>query len=234
MSFAEKIIEEVKSHSNIEYANHHQKFFKTAKGEYGEGDLFYGLRVPEIRMIAKKYHKEVDLCQAQILIEDPYHEVRLLALLMLVLQYQKSNEEEKGNIYTFYLRNVKYINSWNLVDLSSYHIVGSYLHGKDNNKLWELAKTDHLWSQRISIISTLYFIRKKHYRVTLDLAEYFLSHKHDLMHKASGWMLREVGKRDINKLYRFLDSHHKIMPRTMLRYSIEKLSMEQRAFYMKK
>lgn len=231
---AKQIINEMKKLSNKDLAVHHLKFFKTGKGEYGEGDLFYGLKVPEIRSIAKKYFKDTDLKEINSLLKDPYHEVRLLALIMLVLKYQKTNLKEQEEIFDLYINNVKYINNWDLVDLSAPNIVGNYLSGKNTNKLYELAESGHLWSERISVVATLYFIKKGEFCHTAKLSEYFLNHKHDLIHKATGWMLREVGKKDIDQLYSFLDKFHKTMPRTMLRYSIEKLSPEKRTFYMQK
>lgn len=227
----EKIINEIKSYANEEFAIHHSHFFKTAKGEYGEGDLFLGLKVPTVRMISKKYFKETNLTQVNILMKNPFHEVRLAAIVMLVLKYEKAQAKEKEDIFNLYLKNVKYINNWDLVDVSAQYIVGPFIFDS-TEKLWELAATNHLWSQRISVLATFYYIRQGSYQATLDLSKHFLTHKHDLMHKATGWMLREIGKRDIDTLYSFLDEHHKVMPRTMLRYSIEKLPSEKRKAYM--
>ena len=231
---AEQIINELKSLSNPDLAVHHLRFFKTGKGEYAEGDLFYGLTVPDVRKISKKYYKNIDLSDIDELIKNPYHEVRLTAIVMLILKYQKAGIEEQEKIYNLYLNNVKYINNWDLVDISAQHIVGAFLFGNNTEKLWELANSNHLWSERISVLATFYFIRQGEYTHTIELSKHFLTHKHDLMHKATGWMLREMGKRDINILYSFLDEFHKIMPRTMLRYAIEKLSKEKRINYMKK
>lgn len=228
---SEKIINEIKSYENEKLATHHLKFFKTAKGEYGEGDLFLGLNVPTVRSIAKKYFKETNLTQINSLIKNPFHEIRLTALVMMVLKFNSTEKKEKEDIFNLYIENINYINNWDLVDLSAPYLVGPFIFDR-TEKLWELAKTPHLWSQRISVISTFYFIRQGSYQITLDLSEYFLTHKHDLIHKATGWMLREVGKRDLETLYKFLDKHYKIMPRTMLRYSIEKLSEEKRKMYM--
>lgn len=227
----EQIINEIKSYENKKFAAHHSIFFKTAKGEYGSGDLFLGLKVPTVRMISKKYYDKVNLKQINILIKNPYHEIRLAAIIMLVLKYKKAEPKEKEKIFKLYLKNVNYINNWDLVDVSAQYIVGPFVFGS-SKKLWELAKTDHLWSQRISVLSTFYFIRQGSYQATLDLSKHFLSHKHDLIHKATGWMLREIGKRDISALCAFLDEHHKVMPRTMLRYSIEKLPQDKKKFYM--
>lgn len=230
----ESLINELKSYSNKEYAAHHLRFFKTGKGEYGEGDLFYGLKVPDVRRITKKYYKNIPLNDVKQLLINPYHEFRLAALIILVLKFQKTSIEEKEDIFNLYLNNVSYINNWDLVDISAPHIVGAYLFNKNTDQLWDLARSNHLWSERISIISTLYFIKKDKYFETIDIAEFFLNHKHDLMHKATGWMLREVGKRDMKVLLDFLDKFYKQMPRTMLRYSIEKLSPELRNKYMQK
>lgn len=231
----EKIINEIKSYANEKLAAHHAGFFKTGKGEYGEGDIFLGLKNPTVRLVTKKYFKEISLTQINTLIKNPYHEIRLTAIIMLVLKYEKAKDKgkEKKEIFNLYLQNVEYINNWDLVDLSAQYIIGPFIFDS-TEKLWELAKTSHLWSQRIAIIATLYFIRQGSYKATLDLSEYFLTHKHDLIHKATGWMLREVGKRDIDTLYGFLDKHHKVMPRTMLRYSIEKIPEEKRKVYMLK
>ena len=231
---AEKITNEIKSFSNSEFAAHHARFFKTGKNEYGEGDLFYGLKVPEIRKIAKKYFKNITLKEIDILIKNPFHEVRMVAILMLVLKYPKVAEEEQGKIYNLYLSNVNYINNWDLVDISAPHIIGAYLFKNNTEKLWELANSEHLWSQRISVLSTFYFIRQGEFIPTMELSKYFLKHEHDLIHKATGWMLREVGKRDVNSLYSFLNKFHKTMPRTMLRYAVEKIPPQQRIIYMKK
>lgn len=228
----EQIINEIKTFANPVFAKHHLKFFKTGKGEYGEGDLFYGLKVPDVRKIAKTYYKSTALTEIDELIKNPYHEVRLAALVILVMRYQKTCAEEQEQIYNLYLNNVAYINNWDLVDISAQHIVGAYLFDKEKTKLWELARSGHLWSERISVIATFYFIRQGLYSYTLELSEHFLTHKHDLMHKATGWMLREVGKRDINTLYSFLDEYHKTMPRTMLRYALEKLTADKKTFYM--
>lgn len=228
----EEIINEIKSHSNYNLAQHHAGFFRTAVGQYGEGDLFYGLKVPDIRSIAKKYFKNTNLTEINELIKNPFHEVRLAAMIILIFKFNNSSAEEKEQIFNLYLNSVDYINNWDLVDISAPHIVGAFLFDKNTDKLWTLAKSNHLWSQRISVIATFYFIKQGEFTATLELSEYFLTHKHDLMHKAAGWMLREVGKRDIKVLYEFLDKFHKIMPRTMLRYSIEKFSKQERIKYM--
>ncbi len=226
-----KIINEIKRYENQKLALHHASFFKTGKGQYGEGDLFLGISVPILRQISKKYFKEVSLNQLESLLQNPYHEIRICSLMMMVLKYQKTEDKEK--IFNIYMQNLKYINNWDLVDVSAQYIVGPFLYDSID-VLLDLAKSNHLWSQRIAIIATFYNIRQGSFKNTIELSKYFLTHKHDLIHKATGWMLREVGKRDLNLLIEFLDKHHKTMPRTMLRYSIEKLTAEQKKFYMNK
>jgi 3-methyladenine DNA glycosylase AlkD len=210
-------------------------FFKTGKGEYGEGDLFLGVVVPDIRKVAKE-NLHLPLSEIEKSLHNKYHECRLCSLLMLVEKFKRSkkNEAEKNEIFDFYLSNTQYINNWDLVDLSAKDIIGKYLLDKDRSVLYCLADSSNLWEQRISIIATFAFIKENDFKDILNLSEKLLHHKHDLIHKAVGWMLREVGKRNKSSLCQFLDLHHKVMPRTMLRYSIEKLSPEERCFYMKK
>jgi len=212
-------------------------FFKTGKGEYGEGDIFIGITVPQQRTIAKKYAhlSDVDLKK---LLQSKIHEHRLVALLILVEQYQKSKDEKtKKNIVDFYLANTTYITNWDLVDLSSHKIVGDYLlnkPAKDRKILYQLAKSKNLWEKRIAIISTFTFINNKQFTDSLKLAEILLNDKHDLIHKAVGWMLREIGKKNQKVEEKFLQKYYKVMPRTMLRYSIEKFAEKKRKYYLKK
>lgn len=228
-----EILEEIKSFADDGQAIHLSRFFKTGKGEYGEGDIFLGIKVPVIRAIAKKYYKTITLNDIQILITNPYHEVRLLALLLMVFIYE--NTDLKEEIFNLYLKNIRYINNWDLVDLSCPKLVGNYVYvNKFPEIIYKLADSSHLWSNRIAVVSQYYFIKRGDFSLLLELSEKFLTHKHDLMHKAVGWMLREMGKVDEKPLYEFLDKHHKIMPRTMLRYSIEKLPQERRFYYMNK
>ena len=225
------ILEEIKSLADEEQAQHLKRFFKTGKGEYGEGDLFLGIKVPITRAIAKKYYPSISLEKIDELIKNPYHEVRLLALLLMVFVYEKT--EAKEDVIELYLKNIQYINNWDLVDLSAPKIIGHCIYeSKDAQSIYELADTNHLWSNRIAVVSTLYLIKKGEFSQILELSEKFLTHKHDLMHKAVGWMLREMGKVDEKPLCTFLDKHHKTMPRTMLRYSIERLSTDKRDHYM--
>lgn len=211
------------------------RFFKTGKGEYGEGDKFLGIIVPDQRKIATKYWKAADLNDLKSLISSPYHEVRLTALFILVKKFEKSKDEsEKKTWVDFYLAYRKFVNNWDLVDSSAHLILGSWLFDKDRTLLYDLAHSGNLWDQRIAMISTYYFIRKNDFDGTLKIAEILLYHKHDLIHKAVGWMLREVGSRDFDAEYRFLEKHYKSMPRTMLRYAIEKFEPEVREMFMAK
>jgi len=206
-----------------------QRFFKTGPGEYGEGDIFLGIVVPEQRKIAKKY-KDLGLKDIQELLNSKYHEHRLTGLIILTYQYKNKPKE----VYDFYIKNTKNINNWDLVDVTTPNIVGEYLLNKDRSILYKLAKSKDLWERRISILATFTFIRNSDFKDSINLAEILLQDKHDLIHKAVGWMLREIGKKDQKALETFLDKHHKIMPRTMLRYSIERLEKSKRKFYMKK
>lgn len=210
------------------------QFFKTGKGEYGEGDKFIGVIVPNIRKVAK-VNKTLSSKELTILLNNEYHECRACALFILVEKFKKASETDRKEIVDFYLTHSHRINNWDLVDLSSKDILGEYLlDKKDRHILYELAKSELLWDQRIAVIATFAFIKKNDFTDIINLSEQFLSHKHDLMHKAVGWMLREAGKRDKSVLIAFLNKHYKVMPRTMLRYSLEKLTSEEKAYYMKK
>ena len=207
-------------------------FFKTGKGQYAEGDLFLGLTVPRQREIAKKY-PDLSLSQIQQLLNSKYHEFRLCALLILISKYNKSDEKTKAKIVTFYLKNTKRINNWDLVDLSAEYILGSYLLERDKSVLYKLAKSQNLWERRIAIIATFFFIRKNQFTDTLKIAQILLGDKHDFIHKAVGWMLREVGKRNEVLLIKFLDKFKGKMPRTALRYAIERFNQQKRLSYLK-
>jgi 3-methyladenine DNA glycosylase AlkD len=210
------------------------RFFKTGKGQYGEGDLFLGISVPEIRRIALKY-KDLSLEENNKLLSNKYHECRLVALMILVYQYRHGDNKKKKQIFDFYLKNTKHINNWDLVDLSAYHIVGNYLLNRDRKILYKLAKSKNLWERRISIISTYVFIKNKENKDTFKIAEILINDKHDLIHKACGWMLRESGKAVSEKdLLVFLEKHSGKMPRTMLRYAIEKFKEPKRQYFLHK
>lgn len=222
----------LKAKSDKEKAKLLARFFKTGKGEYGEGDIFWGLNVPTQRLIAKEF-VGLSLSEIQKLLKNPVHECRLTALLILTYKYTKADENERKKIYEFYIKNTKYINNWDLVDTSCHKIVGAYLCDKDRSILYKLAVSKNLWEKRIAIVSTFYFIGKKDFKDAIKIGEILLGDKHDLIHKAVGWMLREVGKREEKVLHDFLKKHTKNMPRTTLRYSIERLPLEFKKFYMK-
>jgi 3-methyladenine DNA glycosylase AlkD len=209
-------------------------YFKTGKGEYGEGDVFIGLTVPQIRTVAKQY-KDLSFSEIESLLQNKIHEYRLTALLILTYQFEKADEAKKKSIYDFYLAHTKYINNWDLVDLSSHEIVGGWLvtHLDEKKILLKLAKSKDLWEKRIAMISCFAFLRKNEFNEILTIAEMLLHDTHDLIHKAVGWGLREVGKRDLAAEETFLKKHYKTMPRTMLRYAIEKLPQSKRKFYLK-
>lgn len=224
---------ELKSYYNEERAEHSKRFFKTGKGQYGEGDIFLGMSTPMVKDIVKKYNS-LNLSDCELLLHSKIHEERTVALLILVYQFEKGNELIKRRIFNIYIKNTLFINNWDLVDITAPNIIGNYLFEKNRELLYKFAKSNMLWEKRISIVSTLFFIRKNDFKDTLKISEILLNDKEDLIHKATGWMLREVGKRDEKTLLKFLDKYHKIMPRTMLRYSIEKFSQDQRKKYMEK
>lgn len=224
---------ELKSISNPEIAEHSHRFFKTGPGEYGEGDIFYGIRVPDVRKVAKKFSR-LSLSEIEKLLHSRYHEARLCALIILVSKCKKGDQGLRKKIYELYLRNTEYINNWDLVDTSAVHIVGSYLMDKDRKVLYQLAESDSLWERRIAIMSTFHFIKNNDFRDTLLIAEKLLNDPHDLIHKAVGWMLREVGNRDLEEEEAFLQKHVHNMPRTMLRYAIEKFPEGKRQKYLAK
>jgi len=208
-------------------------FFKTGKGQYGYGDVFLGVKVPETRSVAKKFNS-LSLDDLKKLLSGKIHEERLCALMILADKFKQSDSKNKKMIVNFYLKNTKYVNNWDLVDLSADKILGDYLIDKDKSILYKLAKSQNLWERRISIISTFAFIRNNKFDDTIKISEILLKDKHDLIQKAAGWMLREMGKRDKKELIKFLDKHYRKMPRTMLRYAIERLGKDKKAFYMKK
>ncbi|MFZ3102668.1 MAG: DNA alkylation repair protein [Desulfitobacteriaceae bacterium] len=210
------------------------RFFKTSEGSYGEGDQFIGVTVPNLRKVSKNHYKDFDLKETVKLLTEPIHEYRLAALFILVYKFEKAkNELEKEDIVNLYLNNVRSVNNWDLVDSSADKILGPYFFAKDKELLYNFAHSSDLWKQRIAIISTFYFIKKDHFQDTLDIAKILLNHKHDLIHKAVGWMLREIGNRKFNIEYDFLKDNYKDMPRTMLRYAIEKFEPGLRQQFLK-
>jgi 3-methyladenine DNA glycosylase AlkD len=218
--------EDLQKLANQEKAKLLARYFKTGKGEYGEGDVFIGLTVPQVRAIAKKY-RDLPLSDVEKLLHSKIHEYRLTALIIL------TGKTLSKEIVDFYLRNTKYINNWDLVDLSSHEILGTYLLDKPRKILYKLAKSKNIWERRIAVISTFAFLRKNEVSDSMKLADMLLHDTHDLMHKAVGWMLREVAKRDEKILVDYLSTRYKTMPRTMLRYAIEKFSPARREKYLK-
>jgi len=209
-----------------------QRFFKTGKGEYGEGDIFLGLTSQQVKDVAKKYFN-LSLPKIKDLLKSKIHEERMCALRILVNKYNKADEREKENIFNFYLENIKRVNNWDLVDLSAPNIVGDFLLDKDKKILYQLVHSKNLWERRIAIVATYSFIRKEKFEDTFTISELLLEDKQDLIHKAVGWMLREVGKKDEAILEDFLKSHYKEMPRTTLRYAIERFDEVKRKRYLK-
>ncbi|MBT3690891.1 DNA alkylation repair protein [archaeon] len=222
----------LKENANPEKAKILQRFFKTGKGQYGEGDVFLGITVPVQRSIAKE---SIHLSMEEIrnLLNSEVHEKRLIGLLILIEKFNKGDESVRKNIFDFYLENTHGINNWDLVDLSAHKIVGKFLLDKDRDVLYELAVSEDLWEKRISIVSCFAFIRENDFNEVLNLSEILLNDSHDLIHKAVGWMLREMGKKDVKVLEEFLSKHYKNMPRTMLRYSIEKFPEDKRKMYLR-
>jgi len=218
--------------ADLEKAKLLQRYFKTGKGEYAEGDVFLGISVPEVRKVGMK-HKSITLKETEKLLKSKIHEERFIALEILVMKFDSGNEKEKKEIYDFYLKNTKSINNWDLVDTSALYIIGKYLIGKKREVLYKLAKSKNLWERRISIISTAAFIVNKDFDDTFKISKILLTDKEDLIHKAVGWMLREVGKRDLKAEETFLNKYYTNMPRTMLRYAIEKFPEAKRKDYLK-
>ncbi|NQV50298.1 MAG: DNA alkylation repair protein [Candidatus Marinimicrobia bacterium] len=229
---SEQILNELKNMGDPERAVHSQRFFKTGPGEYGEGDIFLGIRVPALRELARRF-KTVSRTDALDLLRSEYHEARLTALLLLVNLYARGEAPAKEQIYTDYLAHVQYINNWDLVDSSAMQIVGHYLFDKDRSHLRILARSEDLWERRVSIIASYHFIRQFEFQDILDLSEIMLHDQEDLIHKAVGWMLREVGNRSRPTEEAFLLVHYRSMPRTMLRYAIEKFPEALRQAYLK-
>jgi len=228
---AQKIQKRLRQFASTEKSQLLQRFFKTGPGEYGEGDIFLGVVVPDIRRVAKEF-QDAPLDEAITLLKSAIHEERLLALLMLVSAYDRGDAALKKKIFSLYLRNTKCINNWDLVDLSAPNIVGAYLLDKDRKRLYAFAKARDLWKRRIAVLSTFAFIRQNDFDDSLRIAEILLTDDHDLLHKAVGWMLREVGKRDVTAEEKFLKQHYKKMPRTMLRYAIERFPEGKRRKYL--
>ena len=223
---------EIRKLANNKTAKHSQRFFKTGKGQYGEGDIFLGIRVPVLRKIAKKFRR-ISLAEVSKLLESKFHEERLLSILMLVNLFKSGDEDDQELIYELYLDKTKFINNWDIVDISAGNIVGAFLFEKDKAPLYRLVFSENLWERRIAIVATFYFIRNDEFDDTLKIAEILFTDKEDLIHKAVGWMLREVGKRVIEIEEEFLEEHYLKMPRTMLRYAIERFPETRMNMYLK-
>jgi 3-methyladenine DNA glycosylase AlkD len=234
MTNLNNLIKELESLADPKQAVNLQRFFKTGKGEYGEGDVFLGIKVPIQRSVAKKY-KDLSLAGIQQLLNSKIHEHRLIALLILMQKYDTAEENARKQIFEMYLKNTNHINNWDLIDLSAPNIVGNYLLDKDRAILYKLAKSNSIWEKRISMLATFEFIANKETKDALAIAEILVNDEHDLIQKAVGWMLREVGKRvSQTEEEKFLRKHYKKMPRTMLRYAIERFDDNKKEFYMKK
>jgi 3-methyladenine DNA glycosylase AlkD len=228
---AEEISKRLQKMGNKEDARFLQGFFKTGVGQYGEGDIFLGIRVPALRKLAKE-HKALPLKEVLLLLRSPYHEVRLFALILFVNTFAKSDETIQKKIYNLYVANTRYINNWDLVDISAPNIVGAFLMERSRKPLYQLAKSKSLWERRMATLATFYFIKNNQFADALKIARILLQDKEDLIHKAAGWMLREIGKRDIACAESFLQKHCQVMPRTMLRYAIERFTPSKRRKYM--
>ncbi len=227
-----EIRSELRKLGSPEKARKTRRFFKTGPGEYGQGDVFLGVNAPELKRLVREY-QDVPQPVVRQLLTSSIHEERALALLILVRRYLKGTESERARIYELYLRNTRYVNNWDLVDGSAEHIVGAFLMDKSKKPICRMALSRNLWERRIAIISTFHFIKQGDFSETLKISEMLLQDEEDLIHKATGWMLREVGKRDIATEEKFLKKHYKKMPRTMLRYAIERFPESKRQRYLK-
>ncbi len=229
-----EIEEELMIFADTTKAVHLSRFFKTGKGQYGEGDRFIGLTIPKQREIARKYRKLLTSEDILTLLRSEIHEFRMTALLVLLAQYSLAEcEETRVMLAELYMANADYINNWDLVDVTSYKILGPHFHRRDRKPLYDFAVSGHLWRERISIITTMFFIKKDDFEDTFRIADILLQHRHDLIHKAVGWLLREVGKRDLQAELDYLNPRYRTMPRTMLRYAIEKFDEPLRVAYLK-
>lgn len=218
-----------------EKAEFFPRFFKTGKGEYGEGDLFLGVKVPDQRSVAKEYYTKISLSELGELLSSKYHEHRLTALFILISKFEKTKDPKiKDEIIAFYLNHLQYVNNWDLVDSSCYKILGRYaFENRKEELLRKFSKSDEMWHKRIAVVGTMYYVKKGEFDLMKEFVTYNLKHSHDLMHKANGWMLREMGNKNEDELINYLNKYYKEMPRTCLRYAIEKLDEEVRQDYLK-
>ena len=234
MDWVQQVKDELVKFADDERARVSIRYFQAFPGGYGEGDSFIGVRVPDQRKVARRYYREMPLAAVEELLQDPVHEHRLTALIILTHKFEKAKtSQEKQETVHVYLRNTAYVNNWDLVDTSADKILGAYLSNRDRNLLYQLVESGNLWEQRIAMIATSYFIKEDDFDDALKIAALLLNHEHDLIHKAVGWMLREIGNRDHTVEYEFLKEHYKDMPRTMLRYAIEKFEPELRTKFLK-
>ena len=231
MSNAKQILSRLKQLASPTIAVHSRRYFKTGKGEYGEGDRFLGIRVPSLRAEVKQ-QLDLPLAETLKLLSSKWHEVRLFALLMLVDKFNKGNDELRSEIFRHYMQHMEHINNWDLIDLSAPNIVGAWLADKDKSVLYELATSDNLWHRRVAVMATFFSIKKDDYNDALAIAERLINDEQDLIQKAVGWMLREIGKRNLRREEAFLKQHYQRMPRTMLRYAIERLPEKKRKAYL--
>ena len=232
LMIAKEVINELKILATEDRRKSNEWFFKTNKGEYGYGDIFLGVRMPDIRKVAKKFSPKITLKELTELIQSPIHEVRLCALIILVNQYKKGNFSK---IFEYYIGQINFINNWDLVDSSAPYIVGDYLYNNPDERsiLFEFVHSENLWVRRISIVSTFTLIKNNQFNETLQIAKILLNDKHDLIHKAVGWMLREVYKRDQDLIRTFLKQNYAQLPRTTLRYAIERMDEVERLLFLK-
>ncbi|MBD3278991.1 MAG: DNA alkylation repair protein [Candidatus Aegiribacteria sp.] len=228
----ESVKAELRKLAEPDRAEKHQSFFKTGKGQYGEGDRFLGVRMPHIRKLVRRF-RDISMKEQLDLLHSPWHEERMFALVSMVEAFKRGDDSVREGIYELYMKNADFVNNWDLVDVTAPHIPGAWLYKKQRDPLYEFAVQDHLWKRRISIIATQHFIRRDDFGDTLKISAILLGDEHDLIHKAVGWMLREVGKRDMETEEKFLRKHCRKMPRTMLRYAIEKFPEELRQLYLK-
>ena len=229
---AKEVINALKTIATEKRRKTNEWFFKTNKGQYGYGDIFLGVRTPDVRDVAKRFSQTITLIELTELIQNPIHEVRLCALIILVNKY---NKEEPDRIYKYYLKHLNSVNNWDLVDTSAPHIIGDYLYNNPEKSeiLLEFSRSENLWIRRISIVSTFTFIKNNEFNKTLEIAKSLLNDDHDLIHKAVGWMLREIYKRDEFLIKRFLRQNYAQIPRTTLRYAIERMDKEERLLFLK-
>ena len=232
MIVVNEILDQLERLASPQKAKEQMRFFKTGPGEYGEGDIFRGITVPELRKIARQY-KEIEIDQTLKLLHSKYHEDRLLALLIWVMKFPKCVPAEQKKLFKLYISSSDYINNWDLIDVACPNIVGAYLLDKDRKPLYKLAFSKNLWENRMAVLATFTFIKQGDFEDNLAIADILLNHQHDLIHKAVGWMLREIGKRDLETEEGFLKSRYQKMPRTMLRYATEKFEETKRQKYLK-